>query len=66
MDDDGVYMTVITLNIPYDYILSSDLDHSSATLEYPIVDGFEGSHEVTDVVGTLSEEMIFHIKKERI
>ena len=60
MNDDGVYLHVIFFNIKFDLNLYYNLYHSYATLGHPVVDGFDGSYEVTDAVGHIRGGMIYH------
>ena len=60
MYHDGVYLPITVLSITFDRTFSSDIDHSSITLDHPIVDGFEVSYEVTDVVDHAGIGIIFH------
>ena len=48
---DGVYLPVIIFNLQFDCTFSSDIDHTSITLDHPVVGGFYVSYELTDVVG---------------
>ena len=66
VDDDGMYLTIIVLNIPFNYTLSYLLYHSQINLNYPIIDGFERSYELIGIVGNASGGMISHFNKEII
>ena len=39
---DVVYFTMFVFNVPFYHTLSYDLDHSSITLNLPIIDIFRG------------------------
>ena len=58
-----MYLTVIVLNITFLCTVFSDLDHHSINLYYPIVNRFEGNHEVMDVDGHASGGIIVHSNK---